>query len=96
MLETVTQWTALRKTQGLTHHDLSQGFDVLGIVVTGCHGQGPRHDLSQEGVLERVSVHHQAGLDQQVHRGEVDPQKLLSVQRVQGRQLALDSCQGSD
>ncbi len=65
-------------------------------ISTWSHGDSTSHDLRQEGVLERVPVHHEAGLQEDANGREVLPQKFLCIGRAKCGQLALHGRQGLD
>ena len=63
---------------------------------TWSHGESTSHDLGQEGLLERVPIHHEAGLQKDVDGRKVLPQKFLVVGRAKSGQLTLHGRQCLD
>jgi hypothetical protein len=65
-------------------------------ISTWSHGDSTSHNLGQEGVLERVPVHHEACLQEDANGREVLTQKFLCIGRAKHGQLALHGRQGLD
>ena len=77
-------------------HHVVKNLDVVGIVLAGSQGNRSGHDFCHERMRESVSVHHQAGLNEDGSRRKVLTQKFFCVVRVEGGHFAFGGGQRLD